>query len=313
LNVAGSADLGADAADAAEPALDASSETTPSVDDGSAGPCSLEQGCITVPAGWTLIAVDPTQAASCPNGFAQAGPTDVFEGPNVANACACPACTVTQKPDCASGAVKVFYDNGGGACASAGVPSQNNNNPGGQCGTDLFKGSATTDAKFVPPGPTGSASCTAAGQMNRQKVTFASKARVCRPDSPASAKCMGNQCTPQLAAPYVACIQAAGNASCPSPFTSQHDVGTDVAVTCAACTCSATATCSGTMTYYTDVACQNGATPFPADGLCHASGTTQSFSSYKYAGVATVACTIGIPPAAQSTTLVGKQTLCCLP
>lgn len=297
-------------------AMDAPADTSPDTSTPDSSTCTLANGCIVVPSGWALVAVDTVASApACPTGFAAAGASDVVEGPNAgATACGCQACSVGTQPDCASGAVKVAFDFGGGGCGMAGAPPQNNNTPAGSCGTDLYMGSLNNlNLKYTPPAPTGGA-CTSAGQLQKQNVTYAGHARVCRPDTPTSAGCNGNQCTPTLSAGYSACIEIAGNQTCPAPMTAKHRVGTDVSYTCGACPCTVGSKCSGTMTLYRDNQCQNNPIALTVDDACHPSGTNQSYGSYKYTATASmVTCAPGAAPAAQSVALVGEETICCAP
>ena len=165
----------------------------------------------------------------------------------------------------------------------------------------------------MPP-PASGGVCAAPGILEKQNVTYAAKGRLCQPDSAASAGCVGNDCTPTLPAPFRACVVGAGNQTCPAPYTVTHHVGTDVSYSCAGCACAVTATCDGTMTLYTDGACQNGAKSEPVDGQCRnaASGT---FNSYKYTGNAptAVACQSGPPSPPSGVMLAGSLTICCAP
>jgi hypothetical protein len=307
-----SMDAGVDSAADASRDADASPVDAPP----DAPSCTTVNGCYIVPSGWNLVALDTAnQTAACPSGFAQAAPVDVVEGPNVgANACGCQSCSIGMQPSCASGAVKVMYDVGGGGCGLNGVPPQNNNNPPGGCDTDMYMGSENNlDAKLTPPGPTGGM-CTSAGRVDKQNVTYAGQARTCAPDNAAAAGCVGNECTPNLVAPYSACIAKAGIQTCPSPFTTKHLVGTDVNYTCGPCPCSVGATCTGTMTLYRNGNCTGGTLVLTVDDVCRPTNDNQSYSSYKYAGTASnVSCSVGAAPAAQNVTLVGEETICCAP
>jgi hypothetical protein len=276
--------------------------------------CSADAGCVVVPTGWTLGAFDSTQMAPCPMGFTAGGPLNVVEGPNApSSACSCSPCAMTTPPSCASGPVKVFFDPGGPqTCGLPGQPAQQNNLPAGACGTDLYTMPLNNlDLRYVPPPPTGGA-CAAPGLPQKQNVTYAAKGRLCQPDSAASGGCTGNDCKPTLPAPYRACIVGAGNQTCPSPYTATHHVGSDVSFTCAGCACNVTAICDGTMTLYTDNACQTGAKNVPVDDKCHG-GENGSFNSYKYTGnpPGAVACQVGPPAAPSGVTLTGQLTVCC--
>ena len=279
--------------------------------------CDAAAGCVVVPTGWTVVAFEPTRSASCPTGFADAGPLDVVEGPTAPpSACACEGCAVTTQPSCASGAVQVFFDTGGPmTCALPGVPAQNANNPAGSCGTDMYTGAVGTfDVKYVPPPPSGGA-CAAQGLVEKQNVTYAASERLCNADSLVAAGCKGSDCTPTLPAPFKACIAGAGNQSCPAPYTDAHHIGTDVTYTCSACSCAVTATCTGTMTLYTDTGCTMGAHSLAADGVCRGSGKNGPFNSYRYTGnsPSNVTCQAGLVPPPTGLTLTNQLTVCCAP
>jgi hypothetical protein len=277
-------------------------------------------GTVVVPGGWTLVAVAPSQSQVCPSGFAASPPLDVFENPNVSTACGCGPCSVTIHPSCATGAVEVFFDVrtlGGFGCGLAGMPPQNANNPAGGCNTDLFHGNISGfDLRLAPPIATGG-SCTSPGVASTQNVTYGSAHRTCVPDSAGSAGCTGNVCSPNLPMPYRACIASSATAAvCPAGFPERHDVGTGVSLDCASCGCKSTATCTGTMTFYTDSACQEGSLSIPADGSCRPSnsppGTT--YASYRYVGQASaVACQTTGSSTAQNVQLTGEEIICCPP
>ncbi len=272
------------------------------------------------------MAFAPSQGTACPNGFATASPTEVVEGPNTTNACACGTCSVGTQPTCAAGAIATFYDIHGPATNTCGLPAnpaQLGNNPAGACDTDLYKGNEDgLDLKFVAPGASGG-QCTSAGQATGN-ITYASQDRVCTADNGQAAGCNGNQCTPNLAAPYLACVAQTGAVSCPagSAFTQQHTVGTSVTLTCSACGCNVSATCGGHVALFTDNACKNGETDIAADSQCHAgpaAGTGgiggTDFGSYEYVADApsNVACASTGTSTAGNVALTSEGTICCVP
>jgi hypothetical protein len=286
--------------------------------DASAGLDAPGSDGVVVPGGWTLVAAAPSQLQRCPPGFAATPPVDVFENPDVSAACGCGPCTVTAPPSCATGAVGVFFDVrtlGGSGCGLAGMPAQNANNPAGGCNTDLFHGDISAyDLRLAPPTATGGL-CASPGVASMQSVTFGGADRTCAPDSAGSAGCTGNVCSPNLPAPYRACVVSpAPGAVCPADFPERHDVGTGVSLNCSSCACKPTATCTGTMTVYIDNACQDDALSIPADGACHPSnsplGTT--YGSYRYVGQASaVSCQAIGSSSAQNVQLTGAETICC--
>ena len=308
------ADGGQPSDSGAAPDADALPPPPPPID---ASGCDAAAGCVVVPNGWTLVAIDTTQTAACPTGFTAGGPTNVVEGPNAPpSACGCATCSVTTPPSCENGAIGVTFDFGGPpSCNLPGQPSQMNNNPAGACGTDLYTmGIGGYNLRYKPPGPTGGACGPGAGVVQKQNVTYAGKARLCQPDNAAAAGCTGNDCRPILPAPYRACISGAGNQTCPAPYTVTHHVGTDVTYTCGGCACTLSATCQGSLTLYSDGNCQNGAHNVAVDDVCRPPGANGPFNSYKYAGSPTVVtCLDGpaAPPAGLA--LTSQLTICCAP
>jgi hypothetical protein len=196
------------------------------------------------------------------------------------------------------------------------------NNPGGACDTDIYNGNYDgIDLKFVAPGPSGG-QCSSAGQATGT-VTYGSQDRACTPDSATSGGCSGDECTPSLPSPYLACVVQSGSNPCPSgsSFTQQHLVGTGSDVACSACGCNVTATCSGKVALFVDKACTLGETDIPADSACHdgppsgaGDGGMTDFYSYKY--IADAPGSVACAPTGSSNatvTLANEQTVCCVP
>jgi len=282
---------------------------------------SDSSSCILVPAGWTLVAFAPTQSSPCPAGFTDRS-TDLVEGPTATTgACSCGACSVTSPPSCASGSVPVHYDEsisaGAGSCALLAEPGTGPlmNDPPGSCGTDLYQGSyAGFDISYTSPPPTGGA-CTAPGIASGTGVTYGSQDRSCTAASAQAANCNGNACAPSIAAPFQACLMTTGTATCPGNMTARHLVGTGTSVTCADCACSTSATCTGTVTLYTDSTCMTGAYAVSADGSCDPIHLQRaSYDSYIYSGGSpqNVTCQAS-GSSAPSVTLANEATICCTP
>lgn len=287
------------------------------VGDGSCGTDS--SACVDVPSGWTLVAFASAQSSACPAGFTGKS-TDLVEGPTTgAGACGCGACTVTSPPTCNSGSVPVHYDNitsGAGTCSLVATPGTGPlMNSAGSCGTDLYQGSyGGFDVSYASPPPAGGA-CTAPGVASGGGVTYAAQDRACSADG-SLASCNGSLCSPSIASPFKACIMATGAAPCPTgPMSVRHAVGTSASLTCADCSCSIAADCSGTVTLYTDSSCTKGPYAVPADGSCNPIYKQKaSYNSYIYAGGSprSVVCSASIP-AAPSVALVNPATICCAP
>ena len=297
------------------------------------GGCTTAQGCYVIPGGWSLVGFAQSQGASCPSGFSSGSPVNVVAGPNTTNTCSCgTACNVDKQPDCQAGPVGVSYDvapfsGGPGSCGTAGQPSQMNNTPPGGCGTDMYNGTtllpySAIDLEYTPANQLGGHCNAGAGVAGT--VTFDFQDRACPPDNAQSAGCTGNQCTPNIPAPYAVCVVQSGSHACPgAPFTQQHVVGSGFGgVSCSACDCTVQGTCSGgTVKLYTSNNCSTGGgnseLDVTADGKCHSSnangGTT--YNSYKY--VANAPGGVGCTPSGTSNpsggALTNEETICCAP
>jgi hypothetical protein len=284
--------------------------------------CASDSGpCIVVPRGWTIVAFEPSQSTACPAGYTT-GSMDFVDGPAAgASKCSCGACSVTAPPTCDSGEIPVHYDNtvgvGTGTCNLVAEPGTGPlmNSPPGSCGTDLYQGSyAGFDISYTSP-PAAGGVCTAPGVASGV-ATSTGVDRACPADTPQAANCNGNVCSPTLADPFKACILAPGAIACPEgPLSVRHEVGSAVSAACPSCACATSATCSGTVTVYTDMGCTTGAYKVPADGSCNAIHLQRaSYNSYIYSGGAPmdVTCTAS-GPGAPTATLTNPTTICCAP
>jgi hypothetical protein len=278
-------------------------------------PCAGSSGaCVTVPSGWTLVAFAPAQTSPCPSGFAASASQDVVEGPSAPGACSCGTCHVTQPPSCAAGTIAVNFDNAStGMCDKVANPSPLSNSPAGSCLTDIYQGDYSVyDVQYTAPPPGGGA-CASAAVQTASAVSYAAKDRVCQPDSSQAAACDGGMCHPGLSGPYAACIAAPGSVACPpGPLSVAHQVGTSASFSCADCSCSVTASCSGTLTLYTDTGCTRGAYGI-STGVCVGISSAATYKAYEYtAGAPTnVACQAGAAGPAQNLALTSPQTVCC--
>jgi hypothetical protein len=308
-------DAGSEAGALGEPPEASTTGRTPfdaSACDDASGPC------VVVPGGWTLVAFAPNQASSCPAGFASAPSVDVVEGPSAAAACTCGACTVTSTVSCAAGSVAGYNDYkstaAAGSCASVDMPSPLANDPPGSCGTDIYQGDYSIyDVMYDAPPPSGG-TCSAPGVAHNAAVTYTAHDRTCAPDSPQAANCTGDICRPMLPPTYGACIAAPGAQACPQgPLGVQHFVGTSAAFTCADCGCAITATCSGTITLFTDTGCTKGANAISSNVCVPITAKAATYKAYEYVGgtAQNVACQAAGPGSAQDVTLTGEETLCC--
>jgi hypothetical protein len=296
-----------------------SDDASPSGDDAS---CSGGANtCAAVPSGWTLVAFAGTRSSACPAGFTRQS-TDIVQAPPSGTAqCSCGTCTVTSPPTCDSGSIPVHYDNvpgaGAGTCSLVAQPGTGPlvNNPPGSCGTDLYQGSYSAfDISYESPAAAGGA-CTAKAAPAGPLTTTAE--RVCAADGSQSSTCNGHGCPLSIAAPFKVCIMAMASMSCPTgPLSVRNEVGTSGSLSCADCSCSVTANCSGTVTLYTDAACTKGPYAVPADGSCNPVNKQKaSYSSYVYSGGSptNVSCTASAGAGPPSVDLVNQATICCAP
>jgi hypothetical protein len=220
---------------------------------------------------------------------------------------------MTQLPTCSSGSIAVNYDNAStGMCDKVANPSPLGNSPAGSCGTDLYQGDYSVyDVQYTAPPPIGG-TCSSAAMPNASAVSYAAKDRICHPDSSQAAACDGGMCHPALSGPYAACIAAPGSVACPPGRLSvAHQVGTSATFSCADCSCSVSATCSGTLTLYMDTGCTRGGYAI-STGVCVGVSSSATYRAYAYtAGAPTnIACQTTAGPA-QNLALAGPQTICC--
>jgi hypothetical protein len=270
--------------------------------------CSAS-GCFGMPPGFSLIAFGATaKGSACPGGFGE--PTDTVEGPNVAaGACTC-GCSVTTPPTCpTNGSIGNWADtNGSQTCGMSVIAYANVG-----CGTEGIAGAfgPGDDHRFQPPGPTGGA-CSAPVNQDATRMSYAALGRVCQATT--LPECNGMVCAPALAAPFAACIASDGDVACPTLFPTKHLLGTAASFTCSpGCTCSVSATCTGTLDYYSSTDC-SGSVIFQivADDACHATDYG-AYSSHEYVPNAPsgVACVGGGSTSASAPALTGTTTVCC--
>ncbi len=274
-------------------------------------------GCYVIPGGWSLVAFAPSQGTACPNGFATAAATNLVESPITTNSCECATCMIGTQPTCAAGSIPSYYDIHGIGPMNCGSMGNNlANTPAGACDTGGLAAAdySALDLKFVAPDASGGA-CTSAGQPTGS-LSYGGNDTECTPDSPTAAGCNGDECTPGLMSPYMACVVQSGSVSCPagSVFSVQHVVGTSGTLMCGACGCNVTATCGGRVELFTDGSCKDGEFDVGADSVCHdgPGGVNTNFGSYKY--VANAPTGVGCAPSGSSTAsvaLANEQTICC--
>lgn len=214
------------------------------------------QGCFTLPLGFQLVAFGPS-GGSCPENFGT--PTEVVGDTTASSAaCAC-GCSITAQPSCPDQGAKIitatFVTNLEGG---APVCGNNSGEISGGCTADGFLGpfnAGTTARRYVPPsgGPTGG-TCNATANKDITKLT-STKSRICQ--ATVIPQCGSQVCPPAVAAPFKACIAAAGVATCPAEFPNGKTVGTKADFTCeGSCGCNVTGNCSGgVLNFYDNPSC----------------------------------------------------------
>lgn len=234
-------------------------------------------------------------AAPCPAGF---DAVDAYEDPAPdEGSCGCGPCVMTGT-DCNSGTIGSRYSSGT-ACDGIGGNGQAN---GGNC-FEYDGYFISTYASVVPP-PAVPGTCTAPGQGVRAKVAAKAERRcVRRADTCAEAACGAG-------ADLRVCLEAPGDVACPGSVPDKHLVGDDVELTCADCTCTTKATCTGTESYYQSDDCTGTPLVLQANVCTRVDG--QDIGSEKWTGkVATETC-VDLSPADKATvTLASVHTVCC--
>jgi hypothetical protein len=217
-----------------------------------------------------------------------------------AGACSCGACTPLTNPSCGSAvALKVVSFGETNACSD---------------GTDSFSvqdgtcTSAGATVNFSPfnkwPTQTPSAGTCSATKVTDSTNVTATTVRACQPLT-ASAVCAAIASGKRLCVP-----READAGACAAPFTVALNAGDDVALTCAACSCSRTSakcvveyhgnsTCTGTPKATVDLA-----------GACLATGSPQAVTHFKMHATTPTCVTT---PGAATVSLTSPRALCCTP
>ena len=161
----------------------------------------------------------------------------------------------------------------------------------------------STYAAMLPP-PAVPGSCSAPGVGKKASVT--SKAgRIC---APRAGGCLDATCA--SGSSLAACFATDGDVQCPPSAPKRHVVGADFTLSCAACTCTTQATCSGMVTFYSGSNC-TGTTRTLQTSVC-TQVNQASFLTTKWAGtVASQTCTNVTPAATATAALTGTKTVCC--
>lgn len=256
------------------------------------GPGCDESKCGAVPTGAKHVGL-VDRAIPCPAGYVQ---TDVVEA-TAGDGCTC-SCAVGAKPTCpGNGSIATAYG-GTAACGSTGLtltsPATDT------CGDLGVTGSTAKFFKGTAPPPIGG-TCTPTTKVDKAGVQR--NRRLCEPKA-------GTCQAPICNTPFLECVEVAG--ACPAAFPNARTVGTDFALTCPACACGLSASCSGTLTLYKDADCKGPTTTLTVDGTCIATTDGVTVSSFKYKpSPATTACTPSYTGVPGSRTFVLPRQLCC--
>jgi len=184
-------------------------------------------------------------------------------------------------------------------CASTGasinVPNSNCTSFNGNLG-DWFAG--------TPPAPSG-ATCSGSAVEDGAQVTSA-ELRACQvPES-----CREEVCNGTAPDGFSACIAQDGDTTCPSGWGTRTLVGTGTDLTCTACDCTVTATCTGgTISFFTDASCNDLLIALDVNDSCQDT-PGGAIRGYRYTATLNPTCTADGPNTA-SVELMGPRTVCC--
>lgn len=259
------------------------------VEDG--GGCD-ESKCGAAPTGAKHVGL-VDRAIPCPPGWTQ---TDVVEAGG-ADGCTC-SCAVGAKPTCpGNGAITTAYG-GTAACGSTGLTLTSAGTD--VCGNLGVTGSTNKFFKGTAPAPIGG-TCTPTAKTDKPGVQR--NRRLCEPKA---GSCLSPICT----TPFLECVEVAG--ACPAGFPNARTVGSDFTLTCPACTCGLSSSCSGTLTLYKDPDCKGPTTALNVDGTCTSTTDGVTVTSFKYKpDAATASCAPSFVAAPGTRTFILPRQLCC--
>jgi hypothetical protein len=249
--------------------------------------------CASPESGWDIVFVTDRDHACSGDTITR----DLVTSPSTGSAtCACGSCTITPDPGCSSGSFAIKYGNdyNTARCDMTGMARDGNN---GAC--TPANPTLAPQVQVVPPKPSSPPACTASALASGSPS--ATPLRACVPTE--------SNCTPP-SADFAACLQRAGDVSCPSSHPKKTLAGARANVKCGSCSCTvASHGCSGTARYYSDTNC--GTQVGTATTTCALSGGNANTptGSYKWEGQTTGTCTFGTSKA--EALLEEVETLCC--
>jgi hypothetical protein len=263
------------------------------------------------PPGWSMAAVDFTGDGACPSGYGKS--TKLATQPTSATTCGC-SCALATAPSCVTGDIEFATGAAASSCITKYVTDVND----GACTPASVTLSAYTQFTGTP-GATGG-TCTGTPMLPPTESTTDD---VCvMTGALPTAGCSGGDVCVATTSSRKQCIIEEGSSSCAGAYSVAHPVGASVedTRTCTgACTCGApTATCiDQAFTLYAGPNCTGTSFSNDLDGACDPThAACAPFKSYKYTATASgEACgtATGAPTVSGSVSLVGPETLCCLP
>ena len=271
-----------------------------------AGPpqaCSLDAGaCVaSVPAGWDLVAFDPSNENACPSNYVSAPVVmNVLAQPN---ACDC-GCTVATSPACDVGSLQ-RYISADTSCSQTGQLFAVN---GGGCNVLQTTGGLSAYSKSTPLAPSGG-TCNSPAVKNKAGVAFARGASCNVP-----AECAEQFCSGDVPGGFEPCIQKSGEQACPAGWSTPVFVGDDFDFDCSACTCDllGTTCTAATLTFYSDTSCKTSLAALAVDGQCAADPAVgQTPQSWTYSATVTPKCNATGAKTASNLKLANERTICC--
>jgi len=290
-----SADGSSDARDSAT--LEAGDAVTDSV----SPPCDGAPGaCVGgLPQGFELVLFATDRNTACPAAFTA---HDVVADPVAgAGTCDC-SCAVAAEASCTTGQMSTHYGTTT-SCTSTGVPI---NVDGTGCTTFV----ANLSSYFSGTAPPATVPCNASAVIDNASVT-STELRLC--DVPGA--CQEEVCGDGGGVPagFAACIASDGDVACPAGWDTRTLVGDSADVSCSACSCTGSASCTdGRVSFFSDGACSTPLVEFNIDDTCQATNTTGPIGSFSYtATIADAACTADGPKTA-TVGLAAPRTVCCM-
>ena len=253
-------------------------------------------------------------------------PAQVIEGGDALSAppasCVGVSCKCGPPPAVSCSPVVVDYF---GDVACSGAPKWSKSGATNTCTSGNFvhcsSGCAYPTAAIVDLGtPLASSTCASSftGTPTLPPVGWNTPGRLCSPAAASQGGCGSGTCLQKAAAPFQRlCISAAGNLSCPSPYTAKSTLKAVSSDTrSCSCDCTPDFTCTGTVKdYYGSVCTAAGTTLSNSCTPVEVSNAVSSETRYllvtNHGGIGN--CIPSSPSAAGTVTATSAFTVCCLP